>query len=128
MVTVTSNLSPRVIQEDLARQKSPRVVKTETRKSNDIIKSGTQFRKKIGQTIHSGTVINYNKDTKKYTIQYYEGYHKNMIHIELVKHKFTTYKNAVNRLKRHQEKQQVNVTIQKNRRTSSPTLCTCYMG
>ena len=99
---MTDNQSPRVLRLDVAKWQSPRVAEMETIKANDIIKSVTQVRKKIGQTIHIGTVINYNKDTKKYTIQYYEGYHKNMIHIELVKHKFTTYKNAVNRLKRHQ--------------------------
>ena len=68
-VTVNSNQAPRVLQSDVARQQSPRVAKMETRKANDIIKSGTQVRKKTSKTIHSGTVINYNKDTKKYTIQ-----------------------------------------------------------
>ena len=61
---VTFNQAPRVLQSDVARFQSPRVAKMETRKANYIIKSGTQVRKKIGQTIHSGTVINYNKDTK----------------------------------------------------------------
>ena len=40
----------------------------ETRKTNDIIKSGTKVRKDIGKTIHIGTFINYNKDKKEYTI------------------------------------------------------------
>ena len=52
----------------------------ETKKANDIIKSGTQVRNKIGQTIHSGTVINYKIDTKEYTTQYSEGYYKKMRH------------------------------------------------
>ena len=112
MVTVPANRYPGVLLSDVARQKYPRVSKTETRKANDIIKSGTQFRKNIAQTIHSGTVINCNKDTKKYTIQYFEGYYNKMRHRELVKRKCTTDKNAVSRLKRRQEKQQVNTTIQ----------------
>ena len=36
----------------------------ETGKSNYIIKSVTQVIKKISQTIHSGIIMNYNKDTK----------------------------------------------------------------
>ena len=59
-----ANQYPRVIRSDVARRKYPRVDEMENLKSNDVIQRGTQVRKKVGRTIHSGTVINYNKDTK----------------------------------------------------------------
>ena len=61
---MTTNQAPRVLRSDVERRKSQRVDAMETKKANDIIKSGTQVRKNIGQTIHSGAVINYNKDIK----------------------------------------------------------------
>ena len=56
-----------------------------------MIKSGTKVTKKVGQTIRNGIVINYNKDTKYYTVKYSDGHYNKMRHRELVNHKCTTY-------------------------------------
>ena len=79
-MTVTDNQYPGLLQSDVARQQYPRVAEMETRKANIIIKSGTQVRKNISQTIHSDTVINYKKDTQEYTIEYSEGYYNKTSH------------------------------------------------
>ena len=64
--------------------------------------------------MHIGTVMNCNKDTKEYTVKYSDENYNKMMHRELVKHKYTTYNNALNMLKRLKEKQQANSTVQQS--------------
>ena len=61
---MTVNQALRVIRSDVSRRKYSRLAEMENRKGNNVIKSGTQFRKKVDKTICSGTVINFDKYSK----------------------------------------------------------------
>ena len=111
-VQETPHLAPRVLQSDTMRRQSPRVAEQLKKRTTGNITTGTEVNKKFHNKLYTVTVTRCDNKAKLHCIKYTDGDSEEMTETEVNKHKCTSNKSAIERLKRRMKHNQVNATTQ----------------